>query len=189
MRMQKLITLIVISTFMGAVANATLIDFDLVASTSQNPASDIYTIDIVANFDSSWSGNGRVTLEYNQNYTTLESVTLVNADSWGEYILCPGGINIDVDNRSLSGSVIIATIELKTTTSGTYFYVRDDSNTSILKSHLNTDFDNAGLVDNPAFDGAGVPNVDAIRIMSVPEPATICLLGLGVLGLLKKRRA
>jgi hypothetical protein len=41
------------------------------------------------------------------------------------------------------------------------------------------------------FEGTGSDNIGMLldNVTLVPEPATICMLGLGVLGLLKKRRA
>ena len=68
-----------------------------------------------------------------------------------------------------------------------------------------TDFDNAHIVglsmgvgtynqgqidyfDNVSIKSAA-GNIDAVYNFEVPEPATMCLLGLGALGLLRKRRA
>lgn len=197
----------------AGLAGATSVNFDLLGGIDANPADDIYVIDLYATFSNDFTGSGRVALEYNQGYSTLQGVTLDQADSYDptpvtfmSFNLWRGGLNVNVTNRTFLADTPtrLASIELQTSTYGTYFYVRDDTPSYLWfkrRKEMETVFPGVSLIDNDAFDSHGTPNVDAAMIMDapqpppapavVPEPMTMLALGSSLAGLggyLRRRR-
>lgn len=127
------------------------------------------------------AGGGAVRTQYNVESSLDDKGGTIQIDFSGTLPMAVGGIFWATNIRGIAVSGENVTLTLAS--GGTFTYT-DGSNWPAF-----TGFISDSPIASMSIHAADYATMDNFTVGTVPEPATICLLGLGVLGLLKKHRA
>jgi hypothetical protein len=127
------------------------------------------------------AGGGAVRTQYNVEASLNDKGGTIQIDFTGTLPMAVGGIFWATNIRGIAVSGENVTLTL---VSGGTFTYNDDSNWPAF-----TGFISDSPIASMSIYVADFATMDNFIVGTVPEPATMCLLGLGALGLLRKRRA
>ncbi len=155
------------------------------ATFSQSAASAWYTTDIA--FIDDAAGNnammtGHVYVAPNASFTS--TMTNIPYAEYDVYVYYNGAqITNRTEFMTISGTTLAA--YEGTTNNDTHFVLSDgvaDANYVVFEGLTSSDFD-------LTVTGTWYSYISGVQVAAVPEPATICLLAMGSLGLLRRKRA
>ena len=160
----------------AGIAGATTV----VSGVSSQPMAGGTAYDIQLSCDTDWT-NGRITVD-------LSAGSLIDPIAFNSHITGFNDTDTWVDAASpldASTNVIANTLEGTEVLDWSYYDTTTDGAQTWTAARIILASTGVIRLENYDVDGGGVPDVDEIYI---PEPATLSLLGLGVLGVLARRR-
>jgi len=145
-----------------------------------NPYPNRVAATITPMFSGSWDGISTIT---GSNWINV-ALEIPNYENPNEY----KEIWVDVGNAAVGGITISAVDGGSTTFTYAILPGRGDAEFGV-RIMPNPYLEKVNFVVMPAVGGQAVLDYIHVDTICIPEPATICILGLGALGLLRKRRA